>query len=103
MEMIYKVVERLREKENFNGYIHVKSISGADRGIVDKVGHFVDRMSVNIELPTEEGLKLLAPQKNKENIFKPMEQIKNSIVSSVEERKNFDLVPNLYLQGKLHN
>jgi len=100
MEMIYKVVEKLREEENFNGYIHVKAIPGADRDIVDKVGHLVDRMSVNIELPTEEGLKILAPQKNKENIFKPMEQIKNSIVRSVDERKKFRFSPKFVPAGQ---
>lgn len=100
MEMIYKVVQKLRYEENFNGYIHVKAIPGADRGIVEKVGNLVDRMSVNIELPTEEGLKLLAPQKNKDNILKPMEQIKNSIIKSTEERKKFRFSPRFVPAGQ---
>ena len=100
MEMIYQVVKRLREVENFNGYIHVKAIPGADREIVDRVGNHVDRMSVNIELPSEEGLKLLAPQKTTENILKPMEQIKTSIIKSVEERRKFRFSPKFVPAGQ---
>ena len=100
MEMIFDVVRKLREEENFNGYIHVKAIPGADKEIVERVGLFVDRMSVNIELPTEESLKLLAPQKTTEKIFKPMEQIKSSIIRSVEERKKFRFSPKFVPAGQ---
>lgn len=100
MEMIYDVVKKLREKENFNGYIHVKAIPGADKMIVERVGPFVDRMSINIELPTEESLKLLAPQKTSENILEPMEQIKTSIIKSVEERKKFRFSPKFVPAGQ---
>lgn len=100
MEMIYKVVRKLREEENFNGYIHVKGIPGADEGIVEKVGLLVDRMSVNIELPSEESLKLLAPQKTTEKILKPMAQIKTSIIKSVDERKRFKFGPKFVPAGQ---
>jgi len=100
MEMIYQVVKRLREVENFNGYIHIKAIPGADPAIVERVGHLVDRMSVNIELPTEEGLKLLAPQKTTEKILKPMEQIKSSIIKSIDERKKFRYSPKFVPAGQ---
>lgn len=100
MEMIYDVVRKLREEEGFNGYIHVKGIPGADEGIVEKVGLLVDRMSVNIELPSEESLKLLAPQKTKEEILKPMEQIKSSIIKSVDERKKFKFGPKFVPAGQ---
>lgn len=100
MEMIYQVVKRLREVENFNGYIHIKAIPGADETIVERVGHLVDRMSVNIELPTEEGLKLLAPQKTKEKILKPMEQIRKSIVQNIDERKVFRSSPKFVPAGQ---
>lgn len=100
MEMIYQVVMKLRVEENFNGYIHVKAIPGADREIVERVGNHVDRMSVNIELPSEESLKLLAPQKTKANILKPMEQIKNSIIRSVEERRKFKFSPKFVPAGQ---
>lgn len=100
MEMIYQVVMKLRVEENFNGYIHVKAIPGADREIVERVGNHVDRMSVNIELPSEEGLKLLAPQKTKANILRPMEQIKTSIIRSVEERRKFKFSPKFVPAGQ---
>ena len=100
MELILEVVKKLREEHNFNGYIHAKAIPGADKGIVEKVGRYVDRMSVNIELPTEEGLKLLAPQKNKESILKPMNLIKSGITQSVEERKKFRSSPKFVPAGQ---
>lgn len=100
MEMIYQVVRKLRTTENFNGYIHVKAIPGADPEIVEKVGNYVDRMSVNIELPTKESLKLLAPQKTIENILNPMEQIKTSIIQSSEERKKFKFSPKFVPAGQ---
>lgn len=100
MEMIYQVVRKLREEEHFNGYIHVKAIPGADREIVERVGNHVDRMSVNIELPSEEGLKLLAPQKTKVNILRPMEQIKTSIIRSIEERRKFKFSPKFVPAGQ---
>lgn len=100
MEMIYQVVKRLREVENFNGYIHIKAIPGADSKIVERVGLLVDRMSVNIELPTEEGLKLLAPQKTTEKILKPMDQIKTSIIKSQEDRKKFRFSPKFVPAGQ---
>ncbi len=93
MELIYEVVKKLRDVENFNGYIHTKAIPGADKEIVDKVGRYVDRMSVNIELPTDEGLKTLAPEKNKASILKPMGLIKSGITQSIEERKKFRSSP----------
>lgn len=100
MEMIYQVVKRLRDVENFNGYIHIKAIPGADSAIVERVGLLVDRMSVNIELPTEEGLKILAPQKTTEKILKPMEQIKTSIIKSIDERKKFRFSPKFVPAGQ---
>lgn len=100
MELIFEVVRKLREEQNFNGYIHAKAIPGADKEIVEKVGRYVDRMSVNIELPTEEGLKLLAPQKNKESILKPMNLIKTGITQSVEERKKFRSSPKFVPAGQ---
>ena len=100
MELIYKIVKKLREEENFNGYIHTKGIPGADKEIVDKVGKYVDRMSVNIELPTDEGLKLLAPGKTQANILKPISIIKNSIIQSTEERKKFRSSPKFVPAGQ---
>lgn len=75
MEHIYQAVRLLREQYHFNGYIHVKAIPGADPYVIEKTGWLVDRMSVNLELPTAEGLKQLAPNKTRKTILTPMKQI----------------------------
>lgn len=100
MELLLQVVQKLREKENFNGYIHIKGIPGADKEIIEKIGRYVDRISVNIELPSEEGLKLLAPQKTKDNILKPMGQIKSGIIQSIDENKKFRFSPKFVPAGQ---
>ncbi|OLS03221.1 putative DNA modification/repair radical SAM protein [Tissierella creatinophila] len=100
MELILKVVKTLREKENFNGYIHTKTIPGADDLLVEEVGRYVDRMSVNIELPSENGLKLLAPKKTKKDILKPMGFIHNNILQTKEDKKIFKATPNFVPAGQ---
>lgn len=87
MEMLTSVVENLRTKHNFHGYIHLKAIPGADDALIQRAGNLVDRMSVNLELPSDESLKLLAPEKNKTDIFSPMKSIKNNIIVSNAERR----------------
>ncbi len=89
MDMIYQVVKKLRDEHNFNGYIHTKAIPGADQEYIEKVGRYVDRMSVNIELPSESGLKLLAPQKSKQSILRPMGLIREGITQYQEEKKKY--------------
>lgn len=89
MELLLNTVKKLREEHRFNGYIHLKAIPGADKTLIEKAGMYVDRMSVNIELPSDEGLKLLAPQKNKNAIIKPMNFINSRIHQAVEERQKF--------------
>ncbi len=78
-ERMLKVLELLREREGFRGYIHVKAIPGADAALTQRLGLYADRMSVNIELPSEKSLSLLAPQKSKEKILSPMAQIRDGI------------------------
>lgn len=82
MENIVKTLLILRNKYHFSGYIHVKAIPGADEILIRQAGELADRMSVNIELPTEDGLKLLAPQKSMKKLFLPMNQIKEGIDKS---------------------
>lgn len=82
MEEIYIALRLLREKHHFNGYIHVKAIPGAAPEIVAAVGLLADRMSTNLELPTAEGLRQLAPNKTRETILKPMRQIQLGIAQS---------------------
>lgn len=84
MELIVKTLRMLREKYRFNGYIHCKAIPGADESLVEMAGWYADRMSVNLELPTAEGLKQLAPHKNRKNILLPMRKIQNGIEESRE-------------------
>lgn len=79
MELIYETVKKLREEYRFHGYIHVKAIPGASADLIEKTGFLVDRMSVNLELPTSEGLKKLAPAKTREKILRPMRQVQNQI------------------------
>lgn len=100
MELLYKTADRLRNHYNFNGYIHVKAIPGADRELIKKTGELVDRMSVNIELPSNEGLKLLAPQKNTSSILKPMSFIGSNIIANREERKLFKSAPSFVPAGQ---
>ncbi len=82
MEQIYLTIRLLREAYRFNGYIHVKAIPGADPAVIAAVGMLVDRMSTNLELPTAESLRRLAPNKTRETILKPMRQIQQGIVQS---------------------
>ncbi len=85
MERIYRTVWLLRNKYRFNGYVHVKVIPGADPMLIRQTGFLVDRMSVNLELPTAEGLKALAPNKHRKTILTPMRQIQNEITSNKED------------------
>ncbi|AEX86449.1 biotin synthase [Marinitoga sp. 1135] len=93
MEQMLKVVKKLRKEENFNGYIHLKAIPGADLKLIREAGFYADRLSVNIELPSEKSLKLLAPQKKKENIIKPMKFLGTNILANVEDRKKYKKTP----------
>ena len=77
MEMLYLTAYKLRKVYRFNGYIHLKGIPNADRALIEAAGLVADRMSFNLELPSEQSLKLLAPQKSKEAILTPMKMLSN--------------------------
>ncbi|WP_244834716.1 putative DNA modification/repair radical SAM protein [Clostridium sp. BJN0001] len=98
MQLLIKTADKLRNEYNFNGYIHLKAIPGADKALVKKAGLLCDRMSVNIELPSSESLKLLAPQKSKEKILTPMGVIKNSIIENKDLKKHIKSSP-LFVPG----
>lgn len=100
MENIYKTVLLLRTKYNFNGYIHAKIIPGADEELIKKTGFLVDRMSVNVELPTKKSLSILAPQKKSERLFLPMNQIKTESIINKENRKKYKKVPKFVPAGQ---
>ncbi len=82
MGLLYETVRRLREEYSFGGYIHVKGIPGAAPELIEMTGWYADRMSVNLELPTSEGLKAMAPNKSRKTILAPMRQIQQGINSS---------------------
>ena len=87
MEQLIEVVRILREEERFLGYIHVKAIPGASPELVQQLGALVDRISVNIELPSQDSLELLAPDKGKQDIVKPMGLIRDGIAQAAEDRQ----------------
>ena len=89
MERLYEAIFILRKEYNFNGYIHVKTIPGASKELIDKLGHLVDRTSINIELPSNDSLKLLAPQKEKVGILTPMQYISKEISISKQEKSKY--------------
>ena len=94
MEMIWQVVYKLR------GYIHVKGIPGADPVLIQKTGYLADRMSVNLELPTADGLKKLAPNKHRKNILTPMRQIQQGIQQGRNEVAIYRHAPDFVPAGQ---
>lgn len=84
-ERMIETLRLLREEYRFRGYIHVKAIPGASGELIERLGLLADRMSVNIELPSEEGLSRLAPDKTREAILRPMALIRNAAAQSQEE------------------
>ncbi|MCM4158579.1 putative DNA modification/repair radical SAM protein [Antarcticibacterium flavum] len=93
MERLVQVAKKLRLEENFNGYIHLKSIPGASDELMMEAGLYADRLSVNIEIPTISGLKLLAPDKKHEDFTKPMLAVQNGINKFKSEQKIIKSTP----------
>jgi len=87
MERMCRVVELLRSKYFFHGYVHLKVVPGTSQELVDRAGRYADRVSVNIELPSNDSLEKLAPQKKKSHIITPMRYLCESIKTSQEERR----------------
>lgn len=93
MMKLIRVAEILRNEKKFNGYIHMKAIPGASEELIERLGRLIDRMSINIELPTKSSLKMLAPQKTYESIEKPMSFINESIMQYKIDRKTIRKTP----------
>ena len=93
MERMCRVLELLRGEYRFNGYIHAKAIPGCSPELVTKLGMLCDRMSVNIELPSEQSLRVLAPNKSKESILRPMTAIRDTLRQNKEELAVFHHAP----------
>ncbi|HYD90772.1 MAG TPA: putative DNA modification/repair radical SAM protein, partial [Flavobacterium sp.] len=87
MERLVRIVKKLRIEERFNGYIHLKTIPGASQELLTEAGLYADRMSINLEMPTENGLKLLAPEKSHEEVKKPLGFIQNTITQFKDEKQ----------------
>ncbi len=100
MELIYQAVYKLRTEYRFQGYIHVKAIPGASPMIIQKVGFLADRMSVNLELPTAQGLSELAPNKHRKTILMPMRQIQQSIHNNKNELVLYKKAPSFVPGGQ---
>ncbi len=100
MELIYQAVYKLRTEYRFQGYIHVKAIPGASPLIIQQLGLIVDRMSVNLELPTAQGLSELAPNKHRKNILAPMRQIQQGIHHSKNEMVVYKKAPSFVPGGQ---
>jgi len=100
MERLVRIVKKLRTEHKFNGYIHVKAIPGASEELIQEAGLYADRLSVNIELPSEMSLQNLAPEKNYQEILTPMAQIRDGIVQNKEEKALFKKVPQFASAGQ---
>ena len=100
MERLVRVVKDLRTIHRFNGYIHLKSIPGASRELVSEAGLYADRMSVNIEIPNENSLKHLAPEKNFQSVYEPMKFIQQGVLENKEERRHLRHVPRFVPAGQ---
>ena len=100
MELLYTVLYKLRHEHNFQGYIHVKAIPGADSRLIQMTGYLADRMSVNIELPTAESLRLLAPHKTRKNILAPLRFVQQMSAENQYEIQTYRHVPKFVPAGQ---
>ncbi|WP_304962598.1 putative DNA modification/repair radical SAM protein [uncultured Muribaculum sp.] len=100
MERLARVAQDLRTVHRFNGYIHLKSIPGASRELVNQAGLYADRMSVNIEIPNEGSLKYLAPEKDFKSVYEPMGYIRQGVLENTEDRRKFRNAPRFVPAGQ---
>ena len=100
MELMIRALELLRTEYKFNGYIHAKTIPGADPALVEKLGLLADRLSVNIELPSERSLSLLAPDKTKQAILAPMRLVQQGVEQNRAELAVYRSAPRFAPAGQ---
>jgi putative DNA modification/repair radical SAM protein len=100
MERLLLVVKKLRLEQNYNGYIHLKTIPGASDELIKEAGLYADRMSINLEMPTEAGLKLLAPEKNHTEVIKPLAFVQQQISQFTADKKLIKHVPTFVPAGQ---
>ena len=102
MQLLYTTLFLLRNKYHFNGYIHIKGIPGASSEVLEMIGYLCDRMSVNLELPTAEGLRTVAPNKARKNILTPMRFIQNGIKDSRMYHDNSSMKNRMYIDEQAY-
>lgn len=100
MERLVRVAKKLRTEQHFNGYIHLKTIPGCSEELMKEAAQYADRLSVNIELPTEQSLRALAPEKKRADIIKPMAYLSEHIKGYKEERKFIGSAPSFAPAGQ---
>lgn len=100
MERLMLIVKKLRVEQNYHGYIHLKTIPGASEELIQEAGKYVDRMSINLEMPTEAGLKLMAPEKDHDSVKKPLNFVHNKIKEYRSESKLIKHVPQFVPAGQ---
>ena len=100
MELMIAVAKKLRLEEKFNGYIHMKVIPGASRQLINEIGLYVDRVSVNIEFAENTALKLLAPDKKATDISTSMGLIRKNMIENAEDKKIFKSTPSFIPAGQ---
>lgn len=100
MDQMTRIVKELRTLHQYNGYIHMKSIPGAGENFIREAGLYADRLSVNIEIPTEENLKYLAPDKDFVSVMQPMNAIRQGILENKEDRRKFKNTPRFAPAGQ---
>lgn len=100
MERLILVARKLRKEYNFNGYIHLKTIPGVSDELLEEAGLYADRLSINIEIPTESGLKLLAPDKNRRDMLQPMGYLQRKVIELTEEKKKVKNAPTFMPAGQ---
>ncbi|WP_293784978.1 putative DNA modification/repair radical SAM protein [uncultured Pedobacter sp.] len=100
MERLLLVVKKLRLEQNYNGYIHLKTIPGASDELIKEAGLYADRMSINLEMPTEAGLKLLAPEKNHADVIKPLDFVQKQITQFSADKKLIKHIPKFVPAGQ---
>ena len=100
MERLVRVTKKLRLEERFNGYIHLKTIPGASDELIREAGLYADRLSINLEIPTKEGLKLLAPEKDHKQMLSNVEFVKNELAINTIEKQKYKHTPKFAPAGQ---
>ncbi len=100
MERMLQVVKKLRLEESFNGYIHLKTIPGASPELIHEAGLYADRMSINLEMPTETGLKQFAPEKSHQEVQKDLGLVRDRLIQLHDERQIMKHVPKYVPAGQ---